>query len=278
MMPKQEQPPPQFTVIDGLRIRYVSSTNTKGRPVLLTSPWPESILAFHAIWPRLAAVAPLLAIDLPGFGQSQGRVDVLEPRAMGQFIAKTVKAFSLDRPHVIAPDVGTSAALYAVADFKDLFSSLVVGGGAVDARLAAGALKDIIEAPDTKALGGVDGADIVTGSIARLMQSKPTEAEISDYRESYAGTRFAESTAYVRAYPASLPPLVELLPSIATPVQIIYGLHDPLVPPPNAELLHRSLPHSQLVPLACGHLAWQDKAEEYGASVSRWIDGGYSRL
>jgi pimeloyl-ACP methyl ester carboxylesterase len=67
----------------------------KGRPVLLTSPWPESIFAYRAIWPRLADGAALIAIDLPGFGQSQRRPDLPDSRAMGDFVRKVLKAFSL---------------------------------------------------------------------------------------------------------------------------------------------------------------------------------------
>ena len=266
---------PQFQVIDGLRIRYVTSGDGKGRPVLLTSPWPESIYAYHLIWPTLSRAAPLVAIDLPGFGQSQSRADVLNPRAMGDFIVKAVKAFSLDRPHVVAPDVGTTATLYAAVDSKDIFTSMVVGGGAIDERLATGPLKDIIEAPDTNAFEGVDGAELVTTSIAGLMQTKPTEEEMRDYRESYAGHRLVESMAYVRAYPQTLPRLRELLSTIDTPVQIIYGRNDPIVPPAHAELMHGSLPHSRLVALDCGHIAWEDKAREYGASVKVWIEGEF---
>ncbi len=268
-------PTPQFQTIDGLRIRYVTSGSAEGRPVLLTSPWPESIFAYRAIWPGLAETAPLFAIDLPGFGQSQGRPDVLNPRAMGDFIVKAVRAFSLDRPHVVAPDVGTSATLFAAADSKKIFTSMVVGGGAIDERLATGALKEIIEAPNTEAYEGIDGADIVTRSIAGLMQTAPSEDEMRDYRESYAGRRFVESMAYVRAYPETLPQLRERLSAIEAPALILYGRNDPIVPPAHAELLHRSLRHSRLVALDCGHIAWEDKAREYGDSVKAWIQGDF---
>jgi pimeloyl-ACP methyl ester carboxylesterase len=70
---------PQFVMIDGLRIRYATSTKVTGRPILLTCPWPESIAAFYGLWPKLADVAPLVAIDLPGFGRSEGRPDVMTP-------------------------------------------------------------------------------------------------------------------------------------------------------------------------------------------------------
>jgi pimeloyl-ACP methyl ester carboxylesterase len=273
--------PTQFITIDGLRIRYATSTKATGRPILLTCPWPESIAAFHALWPTLADVAPLVAIDLPGFGRSEGRPDVMTPQAMGNFLIKVVSTFARDlsraRPHVIGPDIGTSAVLSAAAADKDLFSSLIVGAGAMDVTGTGGALQAIIEAPDTSAFEGADGGEMVVRSVRGLL-TNPTEGELRDYRESYAGDRFVKSMAYVRSYPTALPPLRDKLPSIQTPVLVIYGSHDPLVSPQHAEILGRSLPHVRVTPLDCGHFAWEEKADEYAAAVRSWIDGGYQAV
>lgn len=266
---------PQYTEIDGLRIRYATSTTAAGPPVLLTSPWPQSLFAFHAIWSTLAEAAPLVAVDLPGFGRSDVRPDLLTPPALGAFVLEIVEHFSLDRPHVVAPDIGTSALLYAATTSPDAFTSLVVGSGAIDERLTAGALKDMIDAPTTEAFEAADGADVVSQIIDALMQTPPTAERMQDYRDSYAGRRFVDSMAYVRDYPRSLPPLRKLLPTIPTPVQIIYGHLDPAVPPSNAELLHRLLPHSASLGLDCGHFTWEDAPAEYSQAVRAWIDGGF---
>ncbi len=80
-------PPVQFRTVDGVRIRYADSGGTRERTVLLTSPWPESLYAFAPMWATLAEHARLFAIDLPGFGASERRADLLSPRAMGAFLA-----------------------------------------------------------------------------------------------------------------------------------------------------------------------------------------------
>ena len=105
---------PTFRLIDGLSIRFVESEQ-RSADALLLSPWPESILAYEPIWSRLAEKAHLVAIDLPGFGRSEGRADVMSPRAMGEFIVRVADAFGLAKPHVIAPDIGTSATLFAAS-------------------------------------------------------------------------------------------------------------------------------------------------------------------
>jgi pimeloyl-ACP methyl ester carboxylesterase len=79
---------PEFRTIDGLRIRYADSGGSREPTLLLTSPWPESVFAFTSMWRTLAEHARLFAVDLPGFGASERRADLLSPRAMGGFLAR----------------------------------------------------------------------------------------------------------------------------------------------------------------------------------------------
>jgi pimeloyl-ACP methyl ester carboxylesterase len=81
--------------------------------------------------------------------------------------------------------------------------------------------------------------------------------------------------------PGALPSpaiLAGLLPQIQTPVQIINGAHDPVALPVNAEYLHQRLPNSKLDLLDSGHFAWEDRADEYAALITRWWAGGYATI
>jgi pimeloyl-ACP methyl ester carboxylesterase len=99
-----------------------------------------------------------------------------------------------------------------------------------------------------------------------------------DYLSAYLGDRFVESMRYVRAYPAELPILAELLPAIETPVQIIAGARDTAIPPSNAEFLHARLPKSKLDIIDAGHFTWEDNAPEYASIVKSWWSGGYAQV
>ena len=266
---------PEFTEVDGLRIRFLRNQVTEGIPVVLTSPWPESLYAFQRIWPILGAAAPLIAVDIPGFGQSESRPQVMSPSAMGEFIPKILKALHLERVHVVAPDVGTSALLFAARARPELFESLVVGSGATDVALAGGALKDLIEAPSTAPFEEVSGDVIAMGAIEPLMRIKPDPKVLEDYRASSAGRRFVQALAYVRAYPVDLPILKTALSGIRTPVLSIWGAHDPLVPPGNAAVLDSALPRTRSLVLDSSHFVWEDRSEEYAAAILEWIQGGY---
>ena len=90
--------------------------------------------------------------------------------------------------------------------------------------------------------------------------------------------RFVESMPYVRAYPQDLPVMRDLLPTIETPVQIIAGARDQVVPPVNAEYLHKRLPKSKLDLLDTGHFTWEDGADQYATLVTSWWAGGYAKV
>jgi pimeloyl-ACP methyl ester carboxylesterase len=62
---------------------------------------------------------------------------------------------------------------------------------------------------------------------------------------------------YVRAYPTQLPDLAGLLPTIQTPVLIIAGRRDHVVPLVNAEFLLEWLLASKLAVLEAGHFTWR---------------------
>jgi pimeloyl-ACP methyl ester carboxylesterase len=71
----------------------------------------------------------------------------------------------------------------------------------------------------------------------------------------------------VESYPTDLEALRAALPHIQTPVHIIAGRRDAVVPLVNAEYLHERLPHSEI--------AWEDAAAEFAQLVTAWWAEGF---
>lgn len=223
-----------FRAVEGVQIRFAVGDSPTSPRLVLTSPWPESLLAFQRVWSRLSRTAHVLAIDLPGFGRSERRTELLSPLSMSEFLVRLLDQWDIDQPHLVCPDIGTPAALYAAANHPGRMRSLVVGSGASAYPLV-----------------------------------------VEDYIESTRGDRFAQATRYVRSYPEQLQRLGGILPTIYTPVQIIAGRWDPLVPLANADHLHAHLPNSRLDVLDTGHFTWEQAPEQYAAIVTAWVNGGY---
>ncbi|MGW9030850.1 alpha/beta fold hydrolase [Streptomyces sp. NPDC055722] len=261
----------RFRTIDGLSIRYAESDAPRDCEALLLSPWPESLYAYDATWSRLAKHAHLTAVDLPGFGHSELREDLLSPRAMGEFIVRIADAFGLAKPHVVGPDIGTSAVLFAAAQHPGRFRSAIVGTGGSAVPLQLGSpLHEWVHAEDLAPYRALGPKDVVTASIDNIQGYELPEVVREDYLASYVGQRFVDQMPYVRAYPAELPVLGELLPTIETPVQIISGRNDPVVPLANAEYLHERLPNSKLEIIDMGHFIWEEGADDYARAVTGW--------
>jgi pimeloyl-ACP methyl ester carboxylesterase len=260
-------PQVDFRTIDGVRIRYADSGGSQEPSLLLTSPWPESVYAFAPMWDTLAPHARLFAVDLPGFGASERRDDLLSPRAMGDFLARLIAEVELGTPHIVAPDVGTSAALFAAVAHPERIASVIVGTGGAAVPLQLGEpLASWVLDPDLDKYRRMDPGAIVNVAADTIAGGIPDDIR-ADYLDCYDGDRFVESMRYVRRYPEQLPELAELLPQIATPVTLINGRHDRVVPLTNVEFLDERLPTSRLVVIDAGHFVWEEAPAEYASAI-----------
>lgn len=271
---------PQFTTIDGLSVRFAEG-GQGDHDAILMSPWPESVYAFEPAWEHLAAHARLVAIDPPGFGKSDYRESLMNPKAMGDFIIRIADTFGLDNPHLVGPDIGTSSSLFAAAAQPARFRTIVVGsGGAAVPIQVTGVLKDWVEATDLepyRQLGGRKVVEIALGTIEGYVPS----AEIrEDYMSGYEGDRFARTIPYAQSYREYLPQLADLLlPQIQTPVRVVAGAADQVVPRINADFLQQRLPRSRVDLIAgAGHFCWEEQPAEYARLVAEWWAGATGLL
>jgi pimeloyl-ACP methyl ester carboxylesterase len=262
-----------YRTVAGVRIRFAESERRVGPSILLTSPWPESVYAFAPIWPSLSRRFRLIAIDLPGFGKSERKNELLTPPAMGAFLARFIEEWGLRDVHIVGPDVGTSAALFAALARPDLVASVVVGSGGVAVPIQLGdPLAEWALAPDVERFRTMDSR-LVVGAALDTIEGVTLAPEIrQDYLDSYDGDRFVESMRYVRAYPDALPELAARLPDISVPVQVIAGARDRVVPLVNAIFLEERLPDSVLTILDAGHFVWEEAPAQYGAILMDWVE------
>ena len=261
----------QWCVIDGIEVRYARSPIVPGTiPILLTAPWPESLFAFHAVWDAFAATASVIAVDLPGFGLSEGRDELFSPSAMAEFLVGILDDFGLSTVHAVVPDIGTLAALFAASAHPERFASIVGGSGGIALDLLGESLLRIVDSSRAD-FAGVDGGEQVVALVRQTMHAPLPEAVIEDYRMSSRGERWNRAADFVRAYRRDLPALAAALPSIAVPVLVISGNDDPFVPPSNGAFLKKHLPVCEAVVIEAGHFVWEEAPGSYAEHALSWI-------
>ena len=147
------------------------------------------------------------------------------------------------------------------------FSGVIVGTGGAAIPLQLGEpLKSWVLDPDLDKYRAMDPRAIVDAAIDTIAGGVPDHVR-ADYRTCYGGDRFVESMRYVRRYPEELPVLAELLPRITTPVTIINGRDDRVVPVANAEFLDERLPNSRLRIIDAGHFVWEEAPAGYASII-----------
>ena len=199
--------------------------------------------------------------------------DQLWRQKSDEFLSQLIVVADLGTPHVVAPDVGTSAALFAAAAHPDRLASAILGTGAAAVPVQVG------EPPQSWALDPdldnyrrMDPRVIVETAVDTIAGEVPDDVR-ADYRACYEGDRFVESMHYARQYPEQLPELAELLPQITTPVTIITGRNDRVVPLVNAKFLDERLPDSHLEILDAGPFVWEEALGQYGSIILEWVTG-----
>ena len=104
-------------------------------------------------------------------------------------------------------------------------------------------------------------------------RSRATPRQTRSAKSCYEGDRFADTIPYAQSYREYLPELAKLLPGIQTPVRIVAGADDQVVPGSNAEFLQERLPNAQVDLIAgAGHFCWEEKPAEYATLLTSWWD------
>ena len=124
---------------------------------------------------------------------------------MGEFIGRLIVEADLGRPHIVAPDVGTSAALFAAAAHPERIASVIVGTGGAAVPLQLGEpLRSWVLDPDLDKYRR-DGPHAIVNAAIDTIAGGVADDVRADYLDCYEGDRFVESMRYARRYPEELP-------------------------------------------------------------------------
>ncbi|MFS8150750.1 alpha/beta fold hydrolase [Vreelandella titanicae] len=131
----------KHAMVEAGDVRLHTVSGGKGFPVLLMAGFPQSWYAWRRIMPILADHFYVVAIDLPGQGDSDKPVDGYDTQTAGDRIHALVKELGFERYHIGAHDIGSWVAYPFVARFADEVGRLVL----LDANIPGVTLKPTVE-------------------------------------------------------------------------------------------------------------------------------------
>jgi pimeloyl-ACP methyl ester carboxylesterase len=274
--------PTETRTINGRQIRFAEAGPADAPLVVLLSPFPESILTFAGSWKALTADFRVVAIDLPGFGASEGDRHDMSPKALGDHLTAIFDELDLCDIHLVGPDVGMGAALsYAIEDGQRV-SSLIVGHGpGAPGPFKLARLINMLGASRfMRTATAMFGAGPLLATTAKLgaIRHRSNPVQVDDYKRAYSGRAF-EIIHWFEDFGAKAAALAERVGEIEVPTLVFWGDLDVMFHVSNAELLDAALPNSklQILPEA-GHLSWSDQPQLFASMIIDWVNDGHASV
>lgn len=268
--------PLETRIIAGRKLRLCEAGPADAPLVVLLSPFPASILNFSGSWEALTSKFRVIAIDLPGFGASEGDRRDMSPSAQGNNLASIFNELDLHDIHLVGPDVGMASAISYVLDHEHRLSSMAIGhsiGNPEPLKLAfmINMLAKFGLMRTTTALLGAGPLIAYAGKLGAI-RHKPSAVEIEDYKISYAG-RAREVMYWFKDFHKKSNKISSRLSEINIPTLVFWGELDVLFDVENAERMHAALPNSELkIFPEAGHFSWADQPEMFAEMIEKWVE------
>jgi len=106
-----------FAMVDGVRLHYVIGGNAAGEVVVLLAGFPQSWYAWRKVMVALAADYRVVAIDLPGQGDSDHPEDGYDTQSLAVKVHGVLAQMGIDRYYLAGHDVGAWVAYPFAASY-----------------------------------------------------------------------------------------------------------------------------------------------------------------
>ena len=278
LLGERGKPPGKFVTAGGVRVHYVRHGD--GPPVVYVHGAKGSVYDFVlSIGDRLAERYTAVAFDRPGSGFS-GRAaqDGGSPQAQAAVLRAAAAALGLERPVLVGHSLGAAVALAWALDAPAEVAAVVTLGGYT---VPLGGPPPWVTAlmRSRTMLRGVGrlgrsrlGRPFVDGALRRAFYPGRPPAEYARIAPLLAldDARLVSDGDDRKSAEAGLRALQPRYAGLQTPVVIVVGEQDRMVPPSTSERLYAALPHAEIVRLpAAGHMPQFTAPEAVLAAVDR---------
>lgn len=114
--------------INGLNIHYIDEGT--GKPILLLHGWGACIDSFAPVTAALSKERRVVALDFPGFGQSDTPQASMDVEAYAECTAEFIRVLDLGQPDIICHSFGGRVTILLAAKYPKLVGKIVFVGAA----------------------------------------------------------------------------------------------------------------------------------------------------
>jgi haloalkane dehalogenase len=263
--------------VDGLRVAYREAG--QGPAVLLVHGWPTSSFLWRNVIPPVAGANRVVAIDLPGFGESDKPVGIrynfaFFDRVLDGFLAK----LGIDQLGLAVHDLGGPVGLHWAVDRPERVTKLALLNTLVYPEFSE-AVKEFVRAcaspEESPKITSPTGLETVIrdgfGDPARL-GADVLAAMQAPFRGTEARRALADAGIGIER--RGFVHIARRLPGLRMPVRIVYGDRDRLLPDV-AQTMARvkaDLPQAEVTVLTGrGHFIQEEAPDEVGPLLARFF-------
>ena len=247
------------------------------------TPWSA------ALWAELAAALSerwrVHLWDMPGYGRSSRAADLaLDLRTQATRLARLLEHWELERPRVLAHDIGGAVALGAHLRHGAEYGALMLWDAVTLDPWGSPFFRLVAEHADVFAALPPALHEALVREYARGAAARPLMTDaIDELVGPWIGTSEERASLYRQIgalRPEDTRDLVDSLDRVRTPVSIGWGAEDPWIPVAQAHRLADALPGEAPVTIlpGVGHLVPLEAPEALREDVGRWLRDPYAEL
>jgi pimeloyl-ACP methyl ester carboxylesterase len=257
---------PRFETVGGHRLRYVRAG--EGPAVVLLHGFASSVYTWKDVLPVLARDYDVVALDLPGFGESDQPSD-LDGATFPSLVVELMDRLGVARAAVVGNSLGGATAVGVAAGWPERVTALVLLDSAGFnfsekdrpwmLRVLGGPAGKVLERLPIRGLLVRIGLRQVFHDPARITRERFNEYLAPVVRPGAIASM--RSILLARARDASWFP--ELVRRVRAPTLVIWGREDRWVPAAQADLFVAAIPGARKVVLeACGHVPQEERPQD----------------
>ncbi len=258
---------PRFETVEGYRVRYVRAGS--GPAVVLLHGLASSIYTWKDVMPALARDHDVLALDLPGFGESDQPPD-LDAARYPAVVLGLMDRLGLARAALVGNSMGGAVAVTIAATWPERVSVLVLLDSAgfnlatsqrpwILRLVGAGPISPLLERMPVRGWVVRVGLSQVFFDPALMTRERQDEYLAPLVRPGAIASM--RSLLLARAQQAST--FREQVTAVRAPALVVWGREDRWVPLAQADQFVAAIPGSRKVVLeACGHLPQEERPQE----------------